>query len=271
MKNLHRELAPVSAAAWKQIEDEARRTFQRGIAGRRVVDVVGPSGLELAAVGTGRLRPIDAPVDGVSAQQRQAQLLVELRAPFRVRRREVDAVERGAQDSDWQPVKAAATKMALAEDNAIFHGSETAGITGIVPASSNTPVPLPTDARHMPDAVAKALSTLRTSGVDGPYKLLLSANAYTEVTETTDQGYPVMHHLARLVDGEIVWAPALQGALLVSARGGDHALHLGQDLSIGYLSHDREYVELYLQESLTFFAYTAEASVSLPMGDAAVV
>jgi uncharacterized linocin/CFP29 family protein len=64
-------------------------------------------------------------------------------------------------------------------------------------------------------------------------------------------------------DGEAIWAPALDGALVVSTRGGDYALHLGQDVSIGYLSHDATHIELYLQESLTFLAYTAEASVPL--------
>jgi uncharacterized linocin/CFP29 family protein len=112
--------------------------------------------------------------------------------------------------------------------------------------------------------VAGALSTLRLAGVDGPYSLLLSADAYTAVAETTDHGYPVRDHLARLLhDGEIIWAPALDGALLLSTRGGDYELHLGQDISIGYLSHDTDHVQLYLQESLTFLAITAESSVPL--------
>src|SRR5437870_4678001 len=123
MNNLHRELAPVSDAAWTQLEDEARRTFKRWIAGRRVVDVVGPSGLELSAVGTGHLRPIEEPAEGVIVRQRQAQLVIELRVPFFVTRQAVDDVERGAKDSDWQPVKDAVKQIALAEDRAIFHGS----------------------------------------------------------------------------------------------------------------------------------------------------
>ena len=105
MNNLHRDLAPISDAAWGQIEDEARRTFTRFVAGRRVVDVVGPSGVALAAVGTGHLRPIEVPADGVIAHMRDVQHVVELRVPFSVSREAVDDVERGAQDSDWQPVK----------------------------------------------------------------------------------------------------------------------------------------------------------------------
>ena len=39
MNNLHRQLAPISDAAWSEIEEEAKRSFRRNIAGRRVVDV----------------------------------------------------------------------------------------------------------------------------------------------------------------------------------------------------------------------------------------
>lgn len=263
MNNLHRELAPIPEAAWDEIEEEARRTFKRWVAGRRVVDVVGPVGPQLSAVGTGHTRRLEDAGDGVIAHQREAQLVVELRVPFSVSRSAVDDVERGAQDSDWQPVKDAVKQIALAEDRTILHGSEAAGIAGIGPSSSHPPIQLPDDVRDLPDAVAQAVTSLRLDGVGGPYSLLLSADRYTAVSETTDHGFPIREHIARLLDGEIIWAPALQGGLLMSTRGGDYALHLGQDLSIGYLAHDADQIQLYHQESLTFFAYTEEASVAL--------
>ncbi|MGC4191439.1 MAG: family 1 encapsulin nanocompartment shell protein [Thermomicrobiales bacterium] len=263
MNNLHRDLAPVSDSAWAQIEEEASRTFKRWIAGRRVVDVVGPAGPTLAAVGTGHLKPADVQTGGVLVRQREVQHVVELRVPFRVTRAAVDDVERGAEDSDWQPVKDAVKEIALSGDRIVFQGYPEAGITGLVPSSSNQAIALPADARQVPDAVAQALTALRMAGVDGPYTLLLSADLYTAVSETTDHGFPIRDHIAHLLDGEIVWAPALEGALLLTTRGGDYALHLGQDLSIGYLSHDAETIELYLQESLTFLPFTSEASVPL--------
>jgi len=262
MNNLHRELAPISDAAWTDLEAEARRTFTRHIAGRRVVDLVGPSGEELAAVGTGRLAPVDPPAPGVLARVRTAQPLVELRVPFTVDRQEVDDVERGAKDPDWQPVKDAAQQIAFAEDRAIFEGFAAAGIAGVRASSSNGVVPLPADVRDYPDAVAQALGELRLAGVDGPYVLLLSAADYTAVTETSDHGYPIHEHLARVVE-EIIWAPAIDGAFVLSTRGGDYELHLGQDLSIGYLSHDATSIQLYFQESLTFLVQTSEAGVAL--------
>ncbi|WIY83286.1 family 1 encapsulin nanocompartment shell protein [Propionimicrobium sp. PCR01-08-3] len=264
MNNLHRELAPISEAAWAQIEEEARRTYTRWIAGRRVVDVTGPDGEELSAVGTGHLRPLDEAEDGVITRQREVRQVIELRVPFTVTRAAVDDVVRGAQDSDWQPVKDAVQQIALAEDRAVFHGLASAAIEGIAQTSSNDPIVVPEDVRDVPEAVAHAVSELRLAGVDGPYTLLLSADLYTKVSETTDQGYPVSEHLARVLDGEVMWAPALKcGGVLLTTRGGDYELHLGQDLSIGYWSHDANGIELYLQESFTFLSYTAEASVVL--------
>ena len=264
MDNLHRELAPVSGAAWARIEEEATRTLKRHLAGRRVVDVQGPAGYALSAVGTGRVRDIAAPADGVLARQRLAAALVALRAAVTLDGGEIDNVERGAEDADWEPVKDAARQIAFAEDRAIFDGYPAAGIQGIRPGSSNPPVTLPADVREYPAAIAQALGRLRERGVDGPYSVLLSADAYIAVSETSDHGYPVLEHIQRLVSGDIIWAPAISGAVALTTRGGDFTLQLGQEASIGYLSHTAAQVELYLQETLTFLVYTTEASVSLP-------
>jgi len=263
MNNLHRELAPISDAAWAQIEEETSRTFKRYLAGRRVVDVHGPAGSELSAVGTGHLHAIAAPGEGVISRQRDAKALVELRVPFELERRMIDDVERGAEDSDWQPTKDAARKLAFAEDRAIFEGYDPAGIVGVRQGTSNPKKSLPADVRKYPQAFAEALSQLRLVGVNGPYSILLGSSAYTELAESSDNGYPVLEHVKRLVEGKIIWAPAIEGAFVVTTRGGDLDLHLGQDVSIGYLSHTDTHVRLYLQETFTFLYLTSESSVAL--------
>jgi uncharacterized linocin/CFP29 family protein len=263
MNNLYRELAPITDVAWEEIETEATRTFKRHIAGRRVVDVSDPGGPVTAAISTGHLTDVAAPSDGVIAHLRAAKPLVRLRVPFTVTRDAIDDVERGSQDSDWDSVKEAAQKLAFVEDRAIFEGYPAASIEGIRACSSNPALALPDDPREIPDVMAQALSELRLAGVDGPYCVLLSADVYTKVSETTEHGYPIRDHLSRLVDGEIIWAPAIDGAFVLSTRGGDFDLQLGTDASIGYLSHDADTVQLYLQETMTFLCYTAEASVAL--------
>ena len=265
MNNLHRELAPVSDAAWKQIEEEVTRTFRRNLAGRRSVDVeMAASGAKCSSIGTGHLKPLPAPHEGVSARQRVVMPLVELRVPFDLTREAIDDVERGADDSDWQPAKDAAEQLAYAEDRAIFLGYAAAGIAGIREGTSNPVLSLPEQAINYPDVIAAALKQLKLVGVDGPYVAVLGAEVYTALQEANDKGYPVLNHIQRLVGSKnIIWAPAIEGACVLSTRGGDFELHLGRDLSIGYLSHTESAVKLYLEETLTFRLLTAEAAVAI--------
>jgi uncharacterized linocin/CFP29 family protein len=263
MNNLHRELAPISAEAWAEIEEEATRTLKRYLAGRRVVDVQGPAGTKLSAVGTGHQKTIVAPAEGILARQREVKALVELRVPFVLNRDAIDDVERGSEDSDWQPVKDAARLIAFAEDGAIFEGYDAANIRGIRQGTSNPIMTLPADVRAYPDAIAQALNQLRLAGVNGPYCVVLGAEAYTALEESSDEGYPILAHIKRLIDSDIIWAPAIHGAFVLSTRGGDFDLHIGQDVSIGYSSHSDTAVRLYLQETFTFRLLTAEAAVVL--------
>jgi uncharacterized linocin/CFP29 family protein len=262
MNNLHRELAPISDEAWAQIEEETKRTLKRYLAGRRVVDLDGPDGSKLSGVGTGHLKQIAAPREGILARQREVKPLVELRVPFELTRQDIDDVARGSNNSNWQPAKDAAKAIAFAEDSAIFDGYDAAGIVGMRQGTSNRKMTLPADVRQYPDAIAQGLSQLRLVGVNGPYAVLFGADAYTALAETSDHGYPVLEHVKRIIDDKIIWAPAIQGAFVVTTRGGDFDLHIGQDVSIGYLNHTDTAVRLYLQESLTFFYQTSEAAVA---------
>jgi uncharacterized linocin/CFP29 family protein len=263
MNNLHRALAPISDDAWAQIEAEVARTFKRSLAGRRVVDVKPAGGAALAAIGTGHLKGVGSPRNGVNAKLYDVRQMVELTVPFTLQRESIDSVERGSNDGDWQPAKTAASELAIAEDSAIFDGFAAAGIAGIRQGSSNASTGLPNDVADYPAAISQALEKLRLAGVDGPYAVLLGADAYTALAEASDQGYPVIQHIRRIVSGELVWAPALQGGCVLSTRGGDYELYIGQDLSIGYTNHTDTTVQLYLRETLTFLMLTSEASVSI--------
>ena len=266
MNNLHRELAPISDQAWAQIDQEASRTLKRHLAARRVVDVPEPKGLGLSAAGTGHLREIQAPGDGIRASQRDVKALVELRVPFELTRQAIDDVERGATDSDWSAVKEAARTIAFAEDRAVFDGYSAAGIQGMRQGASNPAVTLSLDARSYPGAVAQAVSQLRLAGCNGPYALVLGGDAYTAAAGASDNGYPLLEHVRHLVDGEIVWAPAIEGGFVLTTRGGDFELDIGQDISIGYASHSETAVQMYFLETFTFRLLTTEAAVVLAPG-----
>jgi uncharacterized linocin/CFP29 family protein len=272
MNHLYRELAPISDAGWQEIEKEAQRTLKTLLAARKLVDFVGPEGWEVSAVGTGRNATVEPPLSGpVEARLRQVMPMVELRVPFAMRRSELDAIDRGAKDPDTDPVIEAARAIAIAEDRAIFHGYPAAGIRGICEGSADAAVELSDDYASYPILVATALNRLRDAGVGGPFAVVLSERCYTSLTESTQAGYPVLEHVQRLVDGPLVWAPGLEGAVVMSTRGDDFQLTVGQDFSIGYLDHDAERVRLYIEESFSFWLQSPQAAVPLVFPQANVL
>lgn len=270
MDDLRRELAPVPTAAWDEIDAEARSALEVALAARRLVDFVGPLGWAHSAVSLGRTEALrSGPGGNVQAARRTVLPLIECRVPFTLQRTELDATARGAKDADLEPVTKAAREMALAEDRAVFHGYGAAGITGIVEASADAAMTIAEDYEAYPAQVARAVAQLKAAGVAGPYAIALGPKCYTGLTQTTMKGgYPAMQHVQRLLDGPIVWAPAIDGAVVLSLRGGDFELTVGRDLSIGYAGHDTTGVQFYIEESFTFRVLSGEAAVPLVYGGA---
>src|ERR1700741_3309140 len=132
MNDLNRELAPISDAAWKGIEAEAKRTLKGTLAARRVVDFTGPLGWDHSAVNTGRTDALrEPPAARIEGRLRRGPPLVELRAPFELARAELEAVARGSKDPDLDAVRKATYQIAIAEDRLVFHGYAAGHVEGI--------------------------------------------------------------------------------------------------------------------------------------------
>ncbi len=264
MSILRRELAPISAEAWSEIDEMARQKLELDLAGRKLVDIEGPFGWEHGVVDLGRL-DLDTKKgkDGSLWGLRKVLPLVEIRVPFKLNLMELDGSTRGAKDIDLDAVSEAAEKVAQFEDGAIFSGLSPAGIEGMLGSSSHKPIAVRA-AGDYPGALVEAIEKLRDSGINEPYALVLGTEAYKELNRATNDGYPIRRQIERqILDGPIIHAPSLDGAAVTSTRGGDYVLTLGQDLSIGYASHDKDEVELYVTESFTFRVLEPAASVKL--------
>jgi uncharacterized linocin/CFP29 family protein len=269
MDHLLRSQAPITAVGWQQITEEAARVLRQRLAGRRLLSFSASGDWTESAVGLGRVEPIGAPTstesDAGAASQvavasRRVQAMVELQVDFQVSCAELAAADRGAADMDTSPVIQAAQRAATAEDTLVFVGDSDAGVPGVAAAS---PHPLVSSDKGLLAAVAEAVELCRDASVAGPYALGVGPELWVELVAGSDRGYPLLSHLQLMLDGPIVWAPSLDGALLVSQRGGDFEIRAGQDWSVGYRSHDREAVHLYLQENFTVLVNTPEAAVRI--------
>lgn len=265
MNHLLREHAPITESAWAQIDEEGRQRLLPALAARKLVDFSGPHGWEHSAVNLGRATPLGSvSADELRARQRRVLALVEVRTDFALDRQDLLDADRGAVDLDLASLDRAAHRLALAENLAVFHGWEAAGIEGIAQVSPYEPVALGDDYAGYPGHVARAVEILRQAGVSGPYGVALGPDGYTGVVETTeDGGLVVFDHLHQILGGPIVWAPGVQGAVVVSLRGGDFLFESGQDISIGYDHHDSDEVHLYLEESFSFRVASPDAAVAL--------
>jgi uncharacterized linocin/CFP29 family protein len=263
MNHLLRSYAPISEKSWSEIDQEVKDRLLPGLAARRLVDFSGPEGWERSSVDLGRALSIEPPADGLRAAQRQVLPLIELRADFAVARSALRDLDRGAVDTDFSAVDSAARRMAEAENVAVFHGWKAANIVGIAQAAEQRAVVAGKKFAEYPKHVAKAVDTLLSAGVSGPYGLALGPDSYTEVIETEHGGLTVFDHLREILGGPIVRAPGVRGGVVLSLRGGDFLFESGEDLSVGYDHHDVENVYLYVEESFTFRVATPEAAVVL--------
>jgi uncharacterized linocin/CFP29 family protein len=264
MNHLLREHAPITESGWHLLDREARERLTPALGARKLVDFSGPHGWEHSATNLGRTEPLPAgPAEGVSGLRRRVLPLAEMRADFEVSRAELRDADRGADDIDLAALDTAAHRIAVAENVAVLQGWPGV-VGGIVESASHEPIPLGDAGGGYARAVTGAVERLLESGVAGPYGLALGTAQYRLVTETVEtSGYLLREHLQTIVEGPITWAPGVSGAVVLSLRGGDFVFDSGQDVSIGYDSHDGLTVRLYLEQSFSFHVATPEAAVAL--------
>lgn len=269
MDILKRNLAPITDQAWQEIDRQAKKVFQNQLTARHFVDVIGPKGWNYAGVGLGRLNVPENQREGeVRFGIHMVQPLVEIRTSFQLDLWELDNISRGAIDIDFTPLIDAAKQTALFEEKAIYHGFEPGDIDGILSVLEYEPLPFSHDSGEFLGTAIEATSLLSDASVEGPYALLINPLLWADLA-SMKSGYPLNKAIENIVKAKVISVPILEkeDALLVSTRGGDFELTLGQDLSIGYEYHDDKYVNLFFTESFTFRVLDPSVFVRLILSD----
>lgn len=262
MDILKRTIAPISEEAWVEIERQARLRLEGNLSARRAVDFSGPHGWRLGAVNLGRLDVKESgDSEGVPWGIRQARPLVETRIPVLLELMELDSVSRGLKNPDLRPLEDAACRAARFEERSIYLGFEPGRIKGMAPASPHEPIPLGSRVEDYQELVERGVVAIQKAGIGGPFMLALGTEPHQRVMAGDQRGYPLRRRLEGILQGGILWSPALEGGVLFSAREGNFLLTVGQDFSIGYVTHTRTEVELFITESYTFEVLEPAAAV----------
>lgn len=261
MDILKRGLAPIVPEAWDEIDAQAKSVLRATLTGRKIVDVDGPKGWGYDAISEGTLSLLDeTPVEGVNFGIREVIPLLEIRVPFTLPMWDLDDISRGSKIVDFTPVHEAARKAALFEDTVVFEGIEDAGILGLQLEADNEAIEMKLDDESILTALTKALRVLQNKNVEGPYALVCSEALWTKI-QITSCGYPLLKKVEALVGNKIILSSQYDTSMLVSLRGGDSELVIGQDFSIGYQSHTNTEVNFYITETLAFRVNGPEAIV----------
>ena len=260
MDLLRRHAAPLSDRVWKALDDAIVQAARHVLAGRRIATFDGPRGWEHVAARLGSMSPCRSPEGQAVVCVPDVVLLLEVRVDFTLPWSSIEVFERGAPVLDTGPAEAAGRELALAEDRVVFYG-DPAG-NGFLTAHKSPRVQTGDWSRPgqvLADLV-KAVETLDSGGIAGPYEAVLPPSRYYAYLQAVDDsGYPTARQL-RDVLAAVHRSPVIREAGAVfSTRGGDFVITVGGDLSTGYRLHDRDAVHLFCVETVAPQAVAPDA------------
>lgn len=259
MNLLKRDIAPITGEAWNEIDSQATRLLTSLLTVRKFADLRGPYGPDFGGVSLGRVERVDAGKRGIQEfGVRRVQPLMEVRIPFHLDLWELDNASRGAADIDLSPMEEAARKLAAFEESVLYSGAPEAGIAPLAECTTQEAVEYDDKPETFLRAVAQGVTQLRASAVKGPYALVVNQPMWTYLSSSV-QGRPLRHHLEYILQGPVLMSTFTETPYLVSMRGGDLELILGQDIAIGYQNREGQKVELFFTESFTYRLLDSDA------------
>lgn len=249
MDFLKRELAPITANGWKEIEERATAVLSKELSARKFVRVTGPLGRELTSITTGRMDVKTK--DDIKYGVYKVQPLTESRICFPLSRWELDNIERGAKDVDYSSLDEGVRKAARFEEEAIFKGLEEGQIEGIYKSSSYDTLDFGKTADETLKAIFEGILKLDAAFAKKPYVLVVS-NEKWYYLNTIVKEYSLPEKLEKILGQKIIVSKSIDGAILLPFDDENIELIIGEDYALGYQNHNESVVELFITESFTF-------------------
>jgi len=261
MDILKRSLANITDKAWDEIDLQVSKVIKMNLSARKFVDVNGPLGFDYSAVSLGKLLVPDAGSKGdVTYGMRQVMPLVETRTFFELDTWELDDTERGSKNPDFSSLEKAAAQIAAFEEEAIYNGFEGTCINGLSSVAQDNVIN--GSKSGLVETLSEGILKFQKDSVEGPYVLIADRDLWKTI-QTTSEGYPLKKRIESIIDGGIVLSPVVDQCYLVSVRGGDMEITIGQDYSVGYHSSTADKVKFFITESFAFRVINPEAVIKL--------
>ena len=249
MDFLKRELAPITANGWKEIEERAAAVLSKELSARKFIRVTGPLGRDVTSVTTGRMDVKTK--DDIKYGVYKVQPLIESRICFPLSRWELDNIERGAKDVDYTSLDDGVRKAAKFEEEAIFKGLEDGQVDGIYKSSSYEALDFGKTADETLKAIFDGVLKLDAAFAKKPYVLVVS-NEKWYYLNTVVKEYSLPEKLEKILGQKIIVSKSIDGAILLPYDDENIELIIGEDFALGYQNHNESVVELLVTESFTF-------------------
>lgn len=252
MNILKRQIAPISTEAWKEIDEEAIKVIKSIITTRKTLMLNGPKGWNYTAVPTGRLIDLDSPKDenSICTGIYEIQNLVEARTTFELNKWELDNIQRGAKDIDFDNLYKAVEELVLFEEKSVYHGYEKSNIKGLCETATNK-LNFGKNGNEILKNIGDAKYMLYNAYIRPPFNLIVSPEFFDTINILYDGGN-LIKNIEKLIEGKVIRSKILKGALLLPVRNEDLELTIGQDFSIGFEKELEHTVKLFVTESFTF-------------------
>ena len=228
---LMRDAAPIGDEGRAIIDEMVVTVLKKNLVGRRLVPMVGPLGWGVEYAPTFGFGKLGTAAVADSAGQLQLQ---EIKSEFALRAKHLAMAEQTPFGLDLGAVAMAASELAKQEDKVILSGLLNAKGAGSSALGDWETVGGPFN------AIAAGAASLRSTGFDAPYALLMSPAKYAQLAGLMSQGRREIEMVEKLAGAGFFQSPIMPDdqVMLVSPQAWNFDLVVGQDAVTAYIGND---------------------------------